>query len=176
LFELGTHLGDDRQRLDAVAVQVHDDKRRLLLRIFGLFGDVLVGLNEFYFHIELARDLLDLGDKEKVFHEGEDARGRVFPLGKRLHVGNGLGAVMETRALLAGSVALIAITVVHGADEGCSAPPGAAIAAVLTVLSTLASVIVRAVLAAVLCPKVTSASPRFAISRLLRLVHSFIHS
>ena len=68
---LGAHLGDHRQRLDAVAVQVHDNQRRLFFRALSLFRDFLVGLYELHLNVQLARNFLDLGDKEKIVDEGE---------------------------------------------------------------------------------------------------------
>jgi hypothetical protein len=88
---------------------------------------------------------------------------------------------MKARSLSAGAVALIAIAVVHGSDKSrptatTTALLPAAIATVAAVLSARASLIAGAVLAWVLRAKITSASPRLAIARLLRLIQSFIHS
>ena len=177
LLVFGAHLGNHRQRLDAVAVQINNDERRLLLGVLCLLSNIFVGLNELDLHVEFARDLLDLGNKEKVFYEGEDPGGSVFPLGEGLHIGNGLGAIVEARTLLAGAVALIPVAMVHGADKSRSATALAAITPVLPVLATLSTVTTGSVLAAVLASKITSAAPRLTVvARLLRLVHSFIHS
>jgi hypothetical protein len=69
---------------------------------------------------------------------------------------------------------------VHGTNKGGPAAALATIAAVLALLSPALPpliLIVIVLLAPVLAPEIASASPRLAImARLLRLVHSFIHS
>jgi hypothetical protein len=66
--------------------------------------------------------------------------------------------------------------VVHWADKSRSATALSAITPVLPVLAPLSTVMIGTVLAFGTA-KITSATPRFAIvSRLLRLVHSFIHA
>jgi hypothetical protein len=71
--------------------------------------------------------------------------------------------------------------VVHGTNESSASPTLSAIAPVLAMLSASAAltlvIIGIVLLAAVLAPKIAPAPPRLTImARLLRLVHSFIHS
>jgi hypothetical protein len=89
---------------------------------------------------------------------------------------------MEAGPLLAGAIALIAIAMVHRTDKGAPAPALATLAPVLAVLPPAAALAALMVvwiilLAPILAAEIASASPRLAIvARLLRLVHSFIHS
>jgi hypothetical protein len=70
--------------------------------------------------------------------------------------------------------------VVHGTNKSSPAAALAALAAVLALLSTARPsliLVITVLLAPILAAEVASASPRLAImARLLRLVHSFIHS
>ena len=80
---------------------------------------------------------------------------------------------MEARSLSARAITLIAVAMVHGADKcGATAAALAAIATVLAVLPAALPSLPWAVLALalVLSAKITSASPRFAIAWVLRLV------
>jgi hypothetical protein len=188
---LGTHFGDDRQRLDAIAIEVNDDQRRLFFRTFSLFRDVLIAFDELDLHVELARDFLNFGHEEKIVDEGKDLCGRVHALGERFHVGTGLSAIVETRSLHGVAIALVAIAMVHWPHKARSAAPLSATAAIVAVLAILpagatliagpilAVLAVLAVLAGVLRAKIPSPPPRLTIARvlrILRLVQSFIHS
>jgi len=181
------HLGDDRERLDAVAVEIDDYQRWFLFRAFSFFRNVFIGLDEFDLYIELAGDFLDLGHEEKVIDKGKNLCWSVDALGERFHIGSGLSAIVEPRSLHAVAISLIAIAVVHRADKTRPAATLStpAIVAVLAVLAAGTSLVAGSILAIlvvltlILRAKVPSASPGLAITltlRILRLVQSFIHS
>src|SRR5215469_4654974 len=88
------HLGDYWQRLDAIAVQVNDNQRRLFFNVLSFFSNVFIGFYEFNLHVELARDFLDLGHKEEVVNESKDPRWRILPLHERFHIRDSLRAVV----------------------------------------------------------------------------------
>src|SRR5262249_26136197 len=116
LLEPGAQFGNHGQGLDVVAVQVDDDQRRILFAFFlDLVADFLVALDELHFDVQLARHFLDFSQKEQSIEQAEDARGRFFSRGKGLKVIGALQAVMESIPLPA---ILIAVAVIHGADEG----------------------------------------------------------
>src|SRR5215467_3533235 len=117
-FEPGSQLGNHRQRLDTVAVQIHDDQRRFFIAFLAfLFVEFLFAFDELDFHVQLARHFLDLGQKEEVVDQAEDSGRRVFALFEWFKVVAALQTVVETAALVA---AVLAVAVVHGTDEGCS--------------------------------------------------------
>jgi hypothetical protein len=113
------------------------------------FRDVFVGLYELDLHVDLAGNFLDLCHKEKVIDKGKDFRRSIHALGKRLHIGGGLSAIVEPRSLHAVAIALIAIAVVHGANKTRSATPlsATAIVTVVAVLSTLPALVAGSILA-----------------------------
>jgi hypothetical protein len=86
---------------------------------------------------------------------------------------------VEPSALAAVAIPLIAVAMVHGADEGWTASGStAAVLAVLPATTTTASLpsLVGSVLVLLAAAKAASATPRFPIARVLRLVQSIIHS
>src|SRR5262249_6758566 len=126
-----------RQRLDAVAVQVHDDQRRLVFACLAfLFVKFFLTFDELHFHVQLARHFLDLGQKEEIVNQAENSRGGVFALLQRLQVVTALQPVVEAAALPA--AVLVAVAVVHGADKGRVAALSA-IVAVLPVAAVLSA-------------------------------------
>jgi len=85
LLQFGLEFGDQAERLGVGIIHVEDDQRRLLFAILlHVIEQVLLRLDEFDLHIQLARRLLDLGLKEQVVNEGEDARVAVIDLRQRL--------------------------------------------------------------------------------------------
>ena len=192
LLELRAHFGNDRQRLDAVAVQVNHDQRGLFFRVLaGLFRDLFFRLHELDLHVELARHFLNLGQEKEVVNEGVDAGRRVFTLVQRLHVWDRSCAVTEAVTLRAGAV-LVAVTVVHGADESASAATlaSAAILAVGAVLAASVALLARALPLALalalpmgligivvgMSAETAFTTPLMPVSRVVRLLWCFIHT
>ena len=86
LLQLGLKLGDERERLGVRVVEIEDDEAgTVCLLCFGEGGDgFLIVLHEGDLDSEFAGGLLDLGNKEEVFDEEEDAGRRILGDGDRL--------------------------------------------------------------------------------------------
>ena len=174
-LEPGPQLGNGGQRLDAAAVQIHDDQRRFFFRLLVavLSSEILFALDELHLHVELAGDFLNLGQEKQVVYQGKDARGGIFALGQGLEFAS--RDAIETPALVPS--VLVAVTVVHGTDERRIAPLPAivTVTAVLAVLPTTAT-LSRLVLSVLrLVAEVALATPLLPVSRAVRLVRCFIH-
>src|SRR5262249_24486015 len=152
-------------------------QRRFVFRIFAdLIENFFFRFDELDLDVELARNFLNFCQEEKVVDEGKNARGSVFTLAQRLHVGDGSSAVAEAVALRALAI-LRAVAVVHGTYKGRAAALASIAIAMLTVLSAALSapalaLLILSVLG--LMPEITFAAPLLPMSRIMRLVRSFI--
>ena len=87
-LQLAFELGDDGERLGVQVVQINDDERRLVVAVLAhALEDVFLGLDEFDLDIDLARSLLNLGQKEQVIDERVNASRTIVVRGQRLRLG-----------------------------------------------------------------------------------------
>src|SRR5919109_2073160 len=78
LLQFGFELRNESERLGIGVVEIKDQQRRWPLTVlFHPLCQVLLILDEFDLNVELARCLLNFGQKEKVVDESEDARRRL---------------------------------------------------------------------------------------------------
>ena len=74
LLELGFQLGNQAQGLHAAAVEIENNKRRILFPVLlHAVSEVLFAFDEFDFNVQFARRFLNLGLKKEIIDEAEDA-------------------------------------------------------------------------------------------------------
>ena len=186
LLELGFQLGNYGERLDAIAVQINNDQRRLVCRVLRQFGrNLFLAFYEFHPDIQLAADLLDFRQEEEVIDKSIYFWWAFLLRLKRFQFSpGGIGAkpIAEAASLATGPIALVAIAMVHGANKDrIPALPAVAIIAVIAVLGpalpALALLAALVLLTALILITVTTpATPRFPVRRvLLRLIKCIVH-
>src|SRR5205085_10448003 len=140
LLELCLQLRNKRQRLRIGIVQVKDDQGRLFFAVLLHFVEqIFFSFYKLDFDVELARGLLNFGDKEKVVDKGEDARNSVFRLGRQRFRVDWIVGGSEARPLAADTRTIVsakssAVAMVHR---------GGVDAAVLLTITTVLSAAMR---------------------------------
>src|SRR5208337_2828550 len=139
LLQLRLQFGDGAQRLGGNIIEVEDDERGLLLAVLAhTFVEVFLGLDEFDFHVHLARRLLDLCQEEQILDERKNAswaglrgHGQGFGFGQHELFAEALVGAAATDRLMQVAVVVAlrgAVAVVHGravnAGAGLVLPPG----------------------------------------------------
>jgi hypothetical protein len=171
LLQLGAELGDQRERLDVVVVQVDDDQcGTIVLRdiVAGALKDRFGGLDELDLDAELAGGLIDFRQEEQVFDEAEDPGRRVLADGRwrdllgaetrrrrKVAVRHTAGAVTTEAILIlrldevAEVILSVAVTVIHRTDEsGRDATAAAGAIATTSSTTTTATLVLSAALMA----------------------------
>src|SRR5581483_11114472 len=177
LLQPRLQLGDERERLRRVAVQVEDDQRRVAVAVLvELFEEFFAGLDELDLDVQLARRLLDLGHEEQVVNERIDLGRAVVARRERLdflvleEAGGSGHAAASHRAALALAVVvalLVAIAMVHGASEGLAIASAAVSLAVLMLAGLAVGTVGRATTTAA-APATPSMMAALATGRVLR--------
>jgi len=134
-FQLRFHFGNRGERLGVGIVEIEDDQRRLLVGMdFNFFHQLIHGLHERDFYVELAGRIHDLGHEEQVFHKGKDAGSGVFVQRGRVYRANFILALIACVLIRTFASFELLAEAIAPAKAAATAAPVAALALMAGVL------------------------------------------